>query len=351
MLKKIIVACVLTGASALVLAAANRPDGYVTICKVGQTCAVSQATNVAFGASDKFVFKVLSGSFSCSPATFGSDPIPGKSVKECSVPRSGSGTSSSLASSLASSSSIPAVSSSVASSSRGPGAECVAGAIFENKTVDCGGKTLGLSCPGDGEGQPPVITLKNATVKNLRIAASGGGDGIHCVSGACRIENVVWEDICEDAASLIDSGAKLTVVGGSAYNNDSSASMGGNPDKIFQHNSKNSTLEITGGFTAKGVNGKLWRSCGDCSNNGGPRNLMIDDVKIEGKIGSIAGLNRNYGDHVKIRNLKIQGYQEGSPKVCEEWTGVIKGQGSAVKHGEFWNTDYCDVSRTDIVAF
>lgn len=339
MLKRIILATVLIGVSAATMAA-NRPSGYTTICKIGTTCSVSTSTNVAFGADDKFVYKVLNGSFSCSVATFGSDPAPAKTVKECSIPSSGTGVSSSSTSSTASSSS--------SGGSTGNSA-CVAGAVFSNTTVDCGGKTLGLSCPSDGEGQPPVITLKNATVKNLRISKSGGADGIHCTSGTCRIENVVWEDICEDAASLISDGKKLTVSGGSAYNSDASNSPGGKPDKIFQHNSKNSTFEIINGFTAKGVNGKLWRSCGNCTSNGGPRYLVINNVNIEGKIDSIAGVNRNFGDKATIRNLKIQGYKSGSPKVCEEFQGVQKGS-SSTKYGEYWNTSYCDVSKSDVSA-
>ncbi len=349
MFKKIMITSLLIGASAAVMAA-NRPSGYTTICKIGATCSVSQATNVAFGAADKFVYKVLSGSFSCSVATFGSDPAPSNTVKECSIPTSGTGTtsSSSSKSSVATSTSSSKASSSSGSSTGGSG-ECVAGAVLENKTVDCGGKTIGLTCPGDAEGQPPVITLKNATIKNVRIAGSGGADGIHCTSGACRAENVVWEDICEDAASLVSSGTKFTISGGSAYNNTSN-SPGSKPDKIFQHNSKNSTYEITNGFTAKGVNGKLWRSCGNCSSNGGPRYVVINNVTIDGTIGSIAGVNRNFGDKATIRNLKIKGYKSGSPKVCEEFQGVQKGSESS-KYGEYWNTAYCDVSKSDVTAF
>lgn len=70
-------------------AATNRPDGYTTICKTDETCTVNQPTNVAFGASGQFVYKVLDGTFLCSVETFGSDPIPGKSVKECSIPSDG----------------------------------------------------------------------------------------------------------------------------------------------------------------------------------------------------------------------------------------------------------------------
>lgn len=352
MVKKIIISALLIGLSASAMAA-NRPSGYTTICKIGETCSVSKSTNVAFGADGRFVYKVLNGTFSCSVATFGSDPAPDKTVKECSIPSSGTGVSSSSATSSVKSSTSSSKSSS-SSGSTGGSSECVAGATIENKTVDCGGKTIGLSCPvGDAEGQPAVLTLKNATVKNLRLSKSGGADGIHCESGNCTLENVVWEDICEDAASLIKSGKKMTVSGGSAYNSDSSSSPGGKPDKIFQHNSINSTFEILNGFTATGVNGKLWRSCGNCTGNGGPRYLVVNNVSIQGKIGSIAGVNRNYGDKATIRNLKIQGYKDGSPKVCEEYKGIDKAttSGDAPKYGEYWNTAYCDVSKSDVTSF
>jgi Pectate lyase len=356
MLKKSILITIIVFFASSVFAA-NRPTGYTTICKIGANCSVSQSTNVAFGAADKFVYKVLNGSFSCSVTTFGSDPAPTSSVKECSIPTSGTGVTSSSSSKSSSSVSTSKSSSSVATSTGSGSAECVAGATIENKIVDCGGKTLGLTCPGDSDAQPPVIILKNATVKNLRIAASGGADGVHCTSGVCVAENVVWEDICEDAASLLSSGTKFTISGGSAYNN-SSNSPGGKPDKVFQHNSKNSTFEITGGFTAKGVNGKLWRSCGNCSSNGGPRNVIINNVTIDGTIGAIAGVNRNYGDKATIRNLKIKGYKLGSPAVCEEYQGIDKlvTSGDSPKYtppsgNDFWNTANCDVSKSDVTAF
>ncbi|RYY01805.1 MAG: pectate lyase precursor [Gammaproteobacteria bacterium] len=98
-------------------AATNRPSGYTTICTIGESCSVSQATNVAFGASGAFVYKVLNGNFTCSVATFGSDPIPSKSAKECSIPTTGAGISSSSVKSSSSISSIKSSSSSVKSSS------------------------------------------------------------------------------------------------------------------------------------------------------------------------------------------------------------------------------------------
>jgi pectate lyase C len=86
MLRGLLIGFILVGAAGTAHAATNRPDGYKTICSIGDTCSVAAATNVAFGASGQFVFKVLSGSFACTVATFGSDPIPNKQVKECSVP-------------------------------------------------------------------------------------------------------------------------------------------------------------------------------------------------------------------------------------------------------------------------
>ena len=227
---------------------------------------------------------------------------------------------------------------------------CVAGATFENETVDCGGITVGLSCPDDGEFQPPVFTLKNATLRNVRLAANGGADGIHCVSGDCRLENVVWEDVCEDAATLMDEGKSMVISGGLAFNR-SFCSLGDKPDKIFQHNSKNSTIIITDGFTASGEHGKLWRSCGNCTKNGGPRTVEIDNVRIDANMYSIAGANRNYGDKVTIRNLYIRDYSPGLPFICEEYNGVIKGEGKSELFGEFWNTPTCNVHPSDIRPF
>ncbi|WP_288130190.1 pectate lyase [Microbulbifer sp.] len=230
----------------------------------------------------------------------------------------------------------------------GSSSECYAGASISDRFVDCGGKTIGLSCAGDSESQSPVLRLNNASIRNVKLAANGGADGIHCVGGNCTLADVVWNDICEDAATNKSEGGTMTIVGGSAYN--SNGGYGGNPDKIFQHNSKNSTTIITGGFTAVGTHGKLWRSCGNCTNNGGPRNALIYDVNINADIGSIAGVNGNYGDVATIRDLRILNYNSGNPPVCEEYQGVQKGS-SSTKYGERWNTASCDVSPSDVSQY
>ncbi|ABC27724.1 probable pectate lyase [Hahella chejuensis KCTC 2396] len=423
MFRKLTLGLALLASATSIQAAANRPNGFTTICKSGQTCMVASPTQVAFGAAGKFVKKTLSGAFSCDVATFGSDPNPAKSVKECSVPdnaaipgngggdgavtvtlqadagdgevelswsatgalrnvqvmrdtdanpigrqriarlagdartfrdaKANNGTSywywikytdaKGVVASSTAQFAQPLRDSSSAD-------ECFAGAVIKNKSVDCGGRTIGLSCNKDSEHQPPVLTLINASVKNLRISANGGSDGIHCTSGDCTLENVVWEDVCEDAATHSSEGGTMTIIGGWAYN--SNNGPGGKPDKIFQHNSRHSTTIIKGGFTVKGDNGKLWRSCGDCKNNGGPRHLVVEDVFIEGTLSSgLAGVNSNYNDTATIRNLKVKNYKAGKPKICVEYEGVKKGEGKSEKKGEFWNTASCQVDQSDVFSY
>jgi hypothetical protein len=135
------------------------------------------------------------------------------------------------------------------------------------------------------------------------------------------------------------SGKIMRVRGGSAAN----AS-----DKVFQHNGKGSTISIDG-FTTKGTIGKLYRSCGNCASNGGPRKVNIANTKVE-KASEIAGVNGNYGDVATIRTLQIKGYKAGTPKVCVEYRGVQKGSDSP-KIGEKWGTTACNVRTTDVKAY
>ncbi len=206
-------------------------------------------------------------------------------------------------------------------------------------TFDGGGRSYGTSCDGASESQQPVFLLKDgATLQNVVITARAA-DGVHC-EGNCNITNVVWQDVCEDAATMKGgSGKIMRVRGGSAAN----AS-----DKVFQHNGKGSTVSIDG-FATKGTIGKLYRSCGNCESNGGPRKLNLANTKVE-KASEIAGVNGNYGDVATIRTLQIKGYVLGTPKVCVEYRGVQKGSDSP-KIGEKWGTTACNVRTTDVKAY
>ncbi len=208
-------------------------------------------------------------------------------------------------------------------------------------TKDYGGATVGTSCDGQSESQQPVFYLKDgATLKNVVLKAGAAADGVHC-AGSCTLSNVKWADVCEDAATMKGgSGKTMTVTGGSAYK----AS-----DKVFQHNGLGSTIKIGGGFYAETI-GKLYRSCGNCSNNGSARYVVIDNVKLNGVSAGVVGINTNYGDKATIKNLKIKGYKSGSPKVCVTYKGNSSGSEPS-SLGEKWNTSNCVVKTSDVTSY
>jgi len=72
--------------------------------------------------------------------------------------------------------------------------------------------------------------------------------------------------------------------------------------------------------------GKVYRSCGDCTNNGGPRNVVIDNIRVNGVTSDLVGINSNYGDTASVSNSCGV-----SKKVCQEYKGVTKGSGSSAK--------------------
>jgi pectate lyase C len=240
MLKKVLFSSALLVLSADLLAASNRPSGYVTICKSGETCTVSASTNVAFGAADKFVYKVLSGTFSCSIATFGSDPNPAKAVKECSIPSGstgGGGTTTSSSSSTASGGGTTS-GSITGSNCSGSGSVSVASTIkVTSGTYDGGCKTFNpTSALGDGsqsESQSPAFRVENgATLKNV-VIGNNGVDGIHVYNGG-TLNNVKWTNVGEDAMTIKSSGT-VNVSNISGYNGS---------DKFFQVNAA-STLNVS----------------------------------------------------------------------------------------------------------
>jgi pectate lyase C len=119
---------------------------------------------------------------------------------------------------------------------------------------------------GDGsqsESQSPMFRLDDgATLRNV-VLGSPAADGVHTY-GSVRLENIIWEDVGEDALTIKSSGTVI-LNGGSAR--DAS-------DKIFQVNAA-STFRISN-FTATNA-GKLIRQ------NGGTTfrvNVFIDRCDI-----------------------------------------------------------------------
>nr|ABA02177.1 predicted pecate lyase [uncultured bacterium] len=346
--------------------AANRPAGYVTICSEGKSCSVASATTVAFGRADKFTYKLLSGSFVCSEAVFGTRIAGG--VNECSIARTTNSSSSVPAQSSSStsvvssskssvaSSVVSSIKSSVASSSSSsvtnppvggfyPGCEkptptetvqftetrvVAAGEIFDGLN-----KRYNFNGGGQAEGQPPVFrVLEGGAVKNV-IIGSLAADGIHCL-GNCSLDHVWWEDIGEDAATAMGpAGTIMSITCGSALNGS---------DKTFQFNGRGE-LHISQFYVQS--SGKLARTCGDCTGNGGPRKLVINDV-ITRDVSTIVGINSNFGDVATIRNLTLNNSGTSKTKICQVYKGVVKGSGSSSALGVEFDTPNCDVRLNDV---
>ena len=237
MLRKIVVGAVIVGGAALAFAATNRPSGYVTICKIGESCSVPASTDVAFGAAGLFVHKVLNGSFTCSVATFGSDPAPNKTVKECSVPQGGTPPPPPPPQDPPP---APPPGSGITGSSCGTnGAETVVHETIRvtSGTFDGGCRrfTAGseLGSGDQAEGQDPVFRVENgATLRNV-VIGTNGADGIH-VHGGGTIDNVRWLDVGEDALTVKTAGT-VTIRNITGVNAD---------DKFFQINAA-STVNVS----------------------------------------------------------------------------------------------------------
>jgi pectate lyase len=317
-------------AAASTAIAANRPSGYTTICNENKTCSVPASTNVAFGRADQFLYKVLSGSFVCSQTTFGGRISGG--VNECSVP---SGTT------------PPPDPDPTPTPDLGfyPGCAMPSNVetvqltatrvVAASEVFDGGNRRYNLSGGSQSEGQPPVFDVQEGgTVRNVIIGPLAA-DGIHC-RGNCTLDHVWWEDIGEDAATALGPvGTVMNITCGAAYNGS---------DKTFQFNGRGE-MRISNFYVAN--SGKLVRSCGDCTGNGGPRMIFVNNV-ITRDVSTTVGINSNFGDVATIRNLTLNNSGTSKTKICQVYKGVVKGQGSTSALGVEFNTPNCQVSQGDV---
>ncbi|KAL0934918.1 pectate lyase F 2 [Colletotrichum truncatum] len=174
-----------------------------------------------------------------------------------------------------------------------------------------------------GEKDAMFILENGATLSNVIIGASQA-EGVHC-KGTCTLNNVWWADVCEDAATFKQSSGTSYVNGGGAFKAD---------DKIFQFNGRG-TVRINN-FYAHDY-GKLARSCGTCSGNGGPRNFIIEN-SVGKNGGVLCGINTNYGDTCKISNSC-----QNNNKSCDRYTGNSNGA-EPPKVGSGPDGKYCTVT-------
>ncbi|KFA72043.1 hypothetical protein S40288_02286 [Stachybotrys chartarum IBT 40288] len=148
-----------------------------------------------------------------------------------------------------------------------------------------------------------------ASAATTTLPASAGSTSVPTaipVRGS-TLNNVWWVDVWVDAATLKMTSGTSTVNGGGAFKA---------ADKVSQFNGRG-TLNINDFY----VNdyGKLTRSCGNCKDNGGPRNVNIKGV-IAKNGGELCGINSNYGDVWKITNSC-----QSSGKSCVRYQGNSSG--------------------------
>ncbi len=200
---------------------------------------------------------------------------------------------------------------------------------FDGKGVRYVG-TGALGSGGQNEGQDPLFLVKaGGSLKNVILGAPAA-DGVHC-EGSCTIDNVWWEDVGEDA---------ITLLGGSSSNVYRLSNSGAKnaSDKVIQHNG-GGTLFVKN-FLVE-TYGKLYRSCGNCSDQY-PRHVEFDTIVANGK-GEIAGVNTNYKDSAKFTNI----FAALSSKICERYAGNNTGA-EPTSVGTGADGTYCIYTAADI---
>ncbi|KAF5026333.1 hypothetical protein F66182_1541 [Fusarium sp. NRRL 66182] len=174
--------------------------------------------------------------------------------------------------------------------------------IKKGETFDAGWVKYdrGVKCKdGEGGSADAVFILEDgATIRNVIIGANSL-EGIHC-KGACNVEFAWFEDVCEDAISILGSGT-ANIIGGGAYK----AS-----DKIIQHNGCGHVNIIN--FYANDY-GKVYRSCGNCKGNSKCKRSVHMEGTTAVNGGELIGINTNLGDKATYSNncypkTQCQGY-------------------------------------------
>ncbi|MCO1574591.1 pectate lyase [Crossiella sp. SN42] len=193
-----------------------------------------------------------------------------------------------------------------------------------------------LGTGGGSENQGAIFELADGSVLKNVVLGSPAADGVHCL-GTCTLQNVWWEDVGEDAATFKGTSANqtMTIDGGGARK----AS-----DKVFQHNGPGTM--IIRNFQVEDF-GKLYRSCGDCRAQH-KRSVVLENITaaVPGK--ALVGINTNYGDTARFRNITIVGDSKKKMAVCEKYKGVIKGEGSSKKIGSGADGTHCLYQPSDI---
>ncbi|GMF65323.1 unnamed protein product [Phytophthora lilii] len=210
--------------------------------------------------------------------------------------------------------------------------------VAAGETFDGGLKTYqrsDITCEGQEESGSSTAVFKveaGGTLKNVIIGADQM-EGVHCDDHDCTIENVWWDDVCEDALSIKGGSASSvsTVTGGGARNAD---------DKVIQHNGYG-TVKIDGFYAD--TFGKLYRSCGTCGDK--QRFVTVSNVYAVNPSVSIVTVNENYGDEATLSNIYIKADDDGYA-VCAWSQGSEDGEPTEL--GDGIKDPLCQYAESDI---
>lgn len=167
----------------------------------------------------------------------------------------------------------------------------------------------------EGQDAQAIFLLESGATLSNCIIGPNQSEGVHCL-GNCTLNNVWFEDVCEDAVTFRQkSGVSYVNGGGARYAS----------DKVFQHDGFG-TVQIKN-FFVDGY-GKLYRSCGNCVHNGeAPRHVIMDNIyALNGK--TLIGINVNYSgiekeyDTAEISNSTYQSFGKGPTEICGCYTGI-----------------------------
>ncbi|KAH0613852.1 uncharacterized protein H6S33_005738 [Morchella sextelata] len=176
-----------------------------------------------------------------------------------------------------------------------------------------------------GDDDAVFILASGATLKNV-IIGSAQTEGVHC-NGPCTIQNVWWEDVCEDALTIKQTSGTSYIIGGGAKH----AS-----DKVIQHNG-GGTVNVKDFFVEDF--GKLYRSCGNCGTQYKRTFVASGVVAVDGS--TLAGINTNYGDTATISDTCTSEVTD----ICQRYTGNDDGD-EPVKTGAGNDGTYCKYDST-----
>ncbi|CAI5722669.1 unnamed protein product [Hyaloperonospora brassicae] len=193
-----------------------------------------------------------------------------------------------------------------------------------------------ITCQGQNERMSDTAVFLVEAGGTLRNAIIGKDqmEGVHCDEHDCVIDNVWWDDVCEDALTIQNGTASSvsTVIGGGARLAE---------DKVVQHNGVG-TVKIDG-FYGEDI-GKLYRSCGNCGNR--MRKVEVSNVYVVDLRKALVTVNENYKDEATLSNIWVTSNKK-KVKICQWSQGTTAGREPKML-GDGPSPPLCQYTKSDV---